>query len=63
MNLQLLQQFYMLNKTKTIALLTLKFWQKVCFFIIDMYVVFMGSSKWFLRKHGFLKELRFVNLM
>jgi hypothetical protein len=26
-----------LNKTKTIALSTLKFWQLVCFIIIDMY--------------------------
>jgi hypothetical protein len=32
-----MQQFNILNKTKTIAILTLKFWQKVCFIIIDMY--------------------------
>jgi hypothetical protein len=37
MNMEL-QQYNILNKTKTIALYTLKFWQKVCFIIIDMYV-------------------------
>jgi hypothetical protein len=36
-----LQQFNILNKTKTIALQTLKFWQKVWFIIIDMYVKYL----------------------
>jgi hypothetical protein len=40
MNLSL-QQCTILNKIKTIALSTLKFWQKVCFIIIDMYVKYL----------------------
>jgi hypothetical protein len=36
-----MQQFNILNKTKTIALWTLKFRQKVCFIIIDMFVKYL----------------------
>jgi hypothetical protein len=36
-----MQQFNILNETETIALKTLKFWQKVCFIIIDMYVKYL----------------------
>jgi hypothetical protein len=36
-----MQQCNILNKTKTVALLTLKFWQKVCFIIIDMYAKYL----------------------
>jgi hypothetical protein len=32
-----IQQYNILNKTKTFALLNLNFWQEVCFIIIDMY--------------------------
>jgi hypothetical protein len=40
MNLSL-QQYNILNKTKTIALSTLKFWQQACFIIIEMFVKYL----------------------
>jgi hypothetical protein len=47
-----------LNKTKTIALSTLKFWQQVCFIINDMYAKYYAIIKMVSEKTWFLALLK-----
>jgi hypothetical protein len=49
-----LQQFNILNKTKTFAFSNLKFWQKVCFIIIDMHAKYLCDHQ-----NGFWENLFF----